>query len=151
MATTLDDIRDKNGCNISSHKRWQEVDGIFQECRLEVQKMKNICDETDISFFRFFTSDLLKVTEFYKIEKVFEILQSRLYKNEFPHYAFLLEKRLERASQMFYFKKNIAKFLEKFFEGSLKKKLPLVAFNHVLSFLNAGNFRNFAKALNLKG
>ncbi|XP_033218410.1 serine/threonine-protein phosphatase 6 regulatory ankyrin repeat subunit B-like [Belonocnema kinseyi] len=143
MATTEIDV---NYDYIWRSKR-EFVCNFYQECKLEVLRLKNIRFREDklISLFDFLTNDLMKVTNFTVIEEIIHNLESSDLVREYPHYAFLLEKRIGRVKSIFYFKDAIAVFLEKY----SMLKLPIDVVDYIFSYLRVGHIRNFARALSL--
>ncbi|XP_033218411.1 alpha-latroinsectotoxin-Lt1a-like [Belonocnema kinseyi] len=141
MAATEIDI---NYGYIQRGKR-EFVDRFYEECKLEVLRMKNVKFREDklISLFDFLTNDLMRVTNFSVIDKIIDNLESSDLVREYPHYAFLLEKRMGRVKTILYFKQAIADFLEKY----AMLKLPIDVVDYIFSYLSVAHIRNFARAL----
>ncbi|XP_043469215.1 putative ankyrin repeat protein RF_0381 [Leptopilina heterotoma] len=127
-----------------SRKNFQWVKSFFEECKQEVMKMqeRRIWADREVSFFDFLNEDLLKVTKYLRNDDVMSVLESEKY-DEFPDYKYLFEKRIERVQKMKNCLNVFLCFLKEFFEGNL----PIVAFDKIISYLTAGNLRNFGRAL----
>lgn len=77
---------------------WIRVISLFEECKLELETMKKkrVCADRRVSFYDFLSLSCFKAVIFAGNEEVMQVLESGEYKNEFPLYAFLLERRIER-------------------------------------------------------
>ena len=119
----------------------------FNEYSIEVARLKNrrICDDRLITLFDFLTRDLYELTQFFFIDKLLKALEVSNYKDEFPSYAFLLEKRIERVKYILLFKDSIMEFME----GWAEVQIPLLVRDHIFSFCRIRDIRNFARALSL--
>lgn len=133
--------------DISSKSDYKTKFLFSQFFRIEVARMRavQICDERNISFFQFLTDDLLNVTFFAKYGQLMQVLETGVYKTEFPVYAFLLEKRIGRVKDMLRFTESVENLIQKYAE----RKLPSLVIHHIFSYLSVGDFRNAARALSV--
>ncbi|XP_043461637.1 uncharacterized protein LOC122498119 [Leptopilina heterotoma] len=126
----------------SEHFKW--IHSLFEECKEEVIKMrgKKIWADRKVSFFDFLNKDLMDVTKFFRNCEIMSVLKSDKY-DEFPCYAYLFEKRMERVQKMKHCQNVFIRFLKEFF----KRNLPTVAVDKIMNYLTAGDLRNFGRAL----
>ncbi|XP_043461583.1 putative ankyrin repeat protein RF_0381 [Leptopilina heterotoma] len=115
----------------------------LQECREEVLYMqeKRIWTDRKVTFYDFLNEDLLKVTKYFRNDDVMSVLKSDTY-DEFPDYRYFFEKRRERVEKIKNCQNVFIRFLKEFF----KRNLPSVVIHEVMSYLTAGDLRNFGRA-----
>ena len=140
------------GDDIDDHYRqdppapgWAKVISIFDKCKLELEimKKKKISKDRRLSFHDFLTLSFFKAVILTRNLDVMKTLESEEYVKEFPCYAFLLMKRIQRIkSQQVPVEKVFNFFLE-----YKERKLPTLVIEKILSFLCAGDFKNFEWAL----
>ena len=146
-ALTEDNFYTIEDCNISEVKTWKLANTFFERCKSEVQKLKktNICDKNHVTFYTFLTNLLLKASKFARSERIMQVLESGECKREFPCYAFLLEKRIQRVVDILQIENCFTDFIQEY----AKIKLTVVIIDKILSYLSVGDFRNFGRALSL--
>ena len=125
-----------------------DVNSIFQKYKLELDKLKSrrIVQDARISFYDFLTRDFFSAFEIVKIEEIRSRLESGQYEID-PCYKFLIQKRFERIKELVNFVEKTVNFLKKYGEV----KLPIFVIKIVLSYLSWQEFRNFGRALSVKG
>lgn len=123
------------------------VEPLFNECKQELNAMieLEICDDSNVSYFEFLFNNLMEVAVFCRNEKLMQALETDFYKTAFPRYTFFLEKRIERAIILKHCMDAFAGFFIEFFENGM----PTVVIDKILSFLEPGHVRNFARALHV--
>ncbi|XP_043472608.1 protein VAPYRIN-like [Leptopilina heterotoma] len=126
------------------YEEFEWVSSFFEECKEQVIKMqeRRIWADRKVSFFDFLNEDLLKVTKYFRNDDVMSVLESGKY-DQFPNYTYMFEKRKERVEKMNNCQNVFIRFIEEFFKG----KLPIVVIDEIISYLSAGELRNFGRAL----
>lgn len=120
----------------------------FQKSKLEVQKMKSrrIYEEKRVSFLDFLTIDLFDAIAFARCEKLMEILESEKYMDDFSHYIFFFQQRIQRVKKL----RNYVEMVQDFLKEYAKVNLTITVLNEIFKFLSVGDVRNFGRALSGK-
>ncbi|XP_043469324.1 uncharacterized protein LOC122503007 [Leptopilina heterotoma] len=137
------DIKDYT---FSTHDNFEWAYSFYEECKLDVIKMKErrICVHREFSFFDFLTDDLMNVTKFCRNYDLTYVLEFQIY-NEFPCYKYLFEKRVERVERIKNCQNDLNRCFKEFFKGSM----PSLVIYQIIDYLTAADLRNFGRAFSV--
>lgn len=151
IAMTDADVYHSSGCEILYERGGLFAHEIYQLCKKQVQRMKRsyFMFTGYFSLYDFLKDDLMKVLSWPTISEKVEKLDCAILRPHFPHYSFLIKKRIERVKKLLFFKDCIINFLSSYVKCTLKLNLPTEIGEIIFSCMSFESIRNFMRALSL--